>query len=210
LNEEGKMKKVAAILLAVFVLVSFSTVFAAEAEKTAKGQIEIGGMLSAYMWSESYSGDDEFYTEYKGTDVMLYPSVGYFVIPKLEIEPKLLVNFSSYKPKKDGKTSSMTNLGGILNVAYHFEGAMDSKVIPFVFAGVGILSNSAKDYGETVKDLKTTLIAPDAGVGIKYFITERGTIRVEGYIQRLDKAEGIDKLVETDFGLRGGITLFLK
>lgn len=199
------MKKVVAILLAVFVLATFSTVLAAEAEKTAKGKVEIGGTVSAYFWSESYDGDKV----YSGTEFMVYPSVGFFVIPKLELEPKLLVNFYSEKPE-GGKTSSNTNLGGIFNVAYHFEGAMQGNAVPFVFAGIGILSNSAKSDGESVKDLKTTMILPDAGVGIKYFITERGTIRAEIYYQRLDKAYGVDKLVETNIGLRAGLTLFVK
>lgn len=197
------MKKVVSILLAVFVLALFSSAFAQE--KTAKGQIEIGGTISAYTWSESYDGTKVL----SGTEFMVYPSVGYFVIPKLELEPKLLVNYSSEKPK-GGKTSSTTNLGGIFNVAYHFEGAIKGNAIPFVFAGIGILSNSAKSDGETVKDLKTTMILPDAGVGLKYFITEKGVIRAELYYQRLDKAYGVDKLVETNIGLRAGITLFLK
>jgi hypothetical protein len=198
-----QMKKVAVIMLAVFVLAAFTTAFAQE--RTAKGQIELGGTVAFYMSSEKYDGDKVG----SGSEINIYPSVGYFIIPKLELEPKLVIYSSSWKPE-GGETTSESSIGGLLNVAYHFEGAVKGNAIPFVFAGVGILSNSAKSNGETVKDLKTTMILPDAGVGLKYFITERGTIRAELYYQRLDKAYGIDKLVETNIGLRAGISLFLK
>jgi hypothetical protein len=198
-----QMKKVAVIMLAVFVLAAFTTAFAQE--RTAKGQIELGGTVAFYMYSDKYDGDKVE----SGSEINIYPSVGYFIIPKLELEPKLIVYSSSWK-YEGGKTNSSSNIGGIFNVAYHFEGAVKGNAIPFVFAGIGMLSNSYKDDGETRKDVKTTMILPDAGVGIKYFITERGTIRAEVYYQRLDKAYGYDKLVETNIGLRAGISLFLK
>jgi hypothetical protein len=197
------MKKVVSILLVVLVLALFSSAFAQD--KTAKGQIEIGGRVSFIMTSEKFDGEKLG----SGSEFTVYPSVGFFVIPKLELEPTLLINYSSSKPD-GGKTSSESNMGGLLNVAYHFEGAVKGNAIPFVFLGVGIVSHSAKDNGETVKDLKTTMVLPDAGVGLKYFITEKGVIRAELFYQRLDKAYGVDKLVETNIGLRAGISLFLK
>jgi len=197
------MKKVVSLLLVVFVFALFSSAFAQE--KTAKGQIEIGGRVSFIMSSEKYDGEKLG----SGSEFMVYPSVGFFVIPKLELEPTLLIASSSWKPE-GGETSSGTDLGGLLNVAYHFERATASNLIPFVFAGVGMISHSAKSEGETVKDLETTMILPDAGAGIKYFITEKGVIRAELFYQRLDKAYGVDKLVETNIGLRAGITLFIK
>jgi hypothetical protein len=197
------MKKVAVIMLAVFVLAAFSTAFAQE--KTAKGQIELGGRVSFYMSSEKYDGEKVG----SGSEFTVYPSVGFFVIPKLELEPTLLISSSSWKPE-GGETSSWSNFGGLINVAYHFERTTPSDLIPFVFLGVGMVSHSAKSNGETVKDLKTTMVLPDAGVGIKYFLTEKGVIRAELFYQRLDKAEGMDKLIDTNIGLRAGISLFLK
>jgi hypothetical protein len=197
------MKKVVSLILVVFVLALFSSSFAQE--KTAKGQVEIGGTVSFYVSSESYDGNKAG----SGSEFMVYPSVGYFIIPKLELEPKLLIVYSSWKPE-GGKTSSTSNFGGILNFAYHFEGATQGNMVPFVFAGIGVLSNSEKIDGETVKDLKTTMILPDAGGGIKYFITEKGVIRAEVFYQRLSKAYGVDKLTESNIGLRAGVSLFLK
>jgi len=197
------MKKVAVIMLAIFVVAAFSTAFAQD--KTAKGQIELGGRVSFYMTSEKYDGEKVG----SGSEFTLYPSVGYFIIPKLELEPTLLINSWSWKPE-GGETSSRRNFGGLLNVAYHFERATPSDLIPFVFLGVGMVSHSGKNNGETVEDLKTTMILPDAGVGIKYFLTEKGVLRAELFYQRLDKAEGVDKLTDTNIGLRAGISIFLK
>ena len=91
------MKKVVAILLAVFVLAAFSTVFAADVVKTAKGQIELGGSVSFMLGSEKYDGNKVG----SGSEFTVYPRVGYFIIPKLELEPTMLIDYSSTKPEKD-------------------------------------------------------------------------------------------------------------
>jgi hypothetical protein len=197
------MKKVVSLLLVVFVFALFSASFAQE--KTATGQIEISGTASFAMFSESFDGEKLS----SGSEFVVYPSVGYFIIPKLELEPKLLMALSSSKPE-GGKTSSWLDFGGIFNVAYHFEGAIKGNMVPFVFAGAGMVIHSAKYQGETVENIKNTMILPDAGAGIKYFITEKGVIRAELFYQRLSNASGVEKLTDTNIGLRAGISIFLK
>jgi hypothetical protein len=191
------MKKLISLLMVIFVLGLFSSAFAQT--KTAKGQIEIGGSATLYMTSESYDG----HKVGSGTEFALYPRVGFFVIPKLELEPTLIFESSSWEPE-GGKRSTETHFGGIFSVSYNFEGA--TNLVPFLFGGIGMLTNSITD----VEDLKTTMILPDIGAGIKYFITEKGAIRAELFYQRISNACGYEKYNDNNFGLRAGFSLFLK
>jgi outer membrane protein len=191
------MKKLISLLMVLFVLGLFSSSFAQT--KTAKGKIEIGGDASVQMYSQSSDG----HKIKSGTLFQLYPRVGYFVIPKLELEPTLIFESSSSKPE-GGKTSTTTHFGGVFSVSYNFEGA--TNLVPFLFGGIGFLSNSITDE----ESLKTTLILPDIGAGIKYFITEKGVIRAELFYRRLSNAEGCKDLKQNNFGLRAGLSIFLK
>jgi len=191
------MKKLISLLMVFFVLGLFSLSFAQT--KTAKGQVEIGGSATLQMISESFDGDKVG----SGTVFAVYPRVGFFVIPKLELEPTLVFESMSWKPE-GGKSVTATSFGGIFSVSYNFEGA--SNLVPFLFGGVGFLTNSITD----VEDLKTTMILPDIGAGIKYFITEKGVIRAELFYQRQDNASGLEDVTTNNFGLRAGFSIFLK
>jgi hypothetical protein len=191
------MKKLISLLMVFFVLGLFSSSFAQT--KTAKGQIEMGGSAALQMYSFSFDGTKLS----SGTVFMIYPRVGFFVIPKLELEPTLLFTSTSSKPE-GGKSATATNFGGLFSVSYNFEGA--TNLVPFLFGGIGFLTNSETD----VENLKTTMILPDIGAGIKYFITEKGVIRAELFYQRQSNAGGLEKLTYNNFGLRAGFSIFLK
>jgi outer membrane protein len=191
------MKKVVTVLVVVMFFLTFSTLFAQT--KTEKGKIELGG--SAAFSSNSFSFDGT----HTGTitTFTLSPRIGYFVVNKLEIEPQLLVLSISATPE-GGETNTASNFGGLLSLSYNFEGG--SNLVPFVFAGIGFLSNSVTH----ATNLKTSMILPDAGVGLKAFVTDKGVLRAEAFYERTTNSGGEEKLTDNSFGLRIGFSVFLK
>jgi hypothetical protein len=197
------MKKVSMIIM-ILVAVSFVPLnFAFSAgEKTAKGRIEVGGDFGFDRSSVSYDGLD-----ITSTTISVMPRIGYFVIPKLAIEPKLMiVNTSESSDPEIFENYSATHLGAVLNVAYHFEGKGESKYVPFIFGGFGFVSHSG-DVGEADE---MTMILPDLGGGIKIFVTNDALIRGELFYTRSSNAGGVKDADGSDFGLRAGVSIFVK
>jgi hypothetical protein len=199
------MKKVSLIIM-ILLAVSFVPLnFAfSQGEKTAKGRIELGGNVG--FTHESYKYKSESAGSW--TDLTVMPRVGYFVIPKLAVEPTLLISHTSWG---DGTSYSVTNFGALLNVAYHFEGKSEAKFVPFVFGGAGFLSHSG-DVGETngEKNDKMSLIAPHAGGGIKFFFTNTALIRAELFYEHVTNEDGVKDYKADEFGLTAGVSIFVK
>ena len=192
------MKKLFAVMmvLALVVLLPFSLASSAE-EKTAKGRVELGGNVG--FTHSSYEGGSI-------TDIAVMPRLGYFVIPKLELEPTLLVSNTSYSPD-GGDSYSGTEFGLIFNVAYHFESASESKLVPFIFAGLGFASYSGDYYGD---DTEMSMIMPDVGGGVKYFITNSALIRGEAFWEHVTNESGMKDNDADHFGIRAGVSIFVK
>jgi hypothetical protein len=192
------MKKlcVVMVILTLVVFLPFSLASSAE-EMTAKGRIELGGNVA--FTHSSYEGGST-------TDITVMPRLGYFVIPKLELEPTLLVSNTSYSPD-GGDSYSGTEFGLVFNVAYHFESASESKLVPFIFAGLGFASFSGDLYPQ---DAKTSMIVPDAGGGIKYFITNSALIRGEAFWEHVTNESGMKDNDADHFGIRAGVSIFVK
>ena len=188
------MKKIISLLLVIFVFALFSAAFAQE--KTAKGRIELGG---------SVVFDHASYDNGSITDITIMPRMGYFIIPKLALEPTLLMENYSVDPD-GGDSYSATDIGALLNVAYHFEGQSGSKFVPFIFAGLGFVSHS----GDVGAADEMTMIMPDLGGGIKYFFTDNALIRAEAFYQRVSNANGVKDADASEFGLRAGVSIFIK
>jgi hypothetical protein len=194
------MKKVSLIIM-ILLAVSFVPLnFAfSQGEKTAKGRIELGGNVNftheSYKYKSESAGSE--------TDLTIMPRVGYFVIPKLAVEPTLLIMHSSWG---DGTSYSVTNFGALLNVAYHFEGKSEAKFVPYVIGGAGFLSHSG-DVGE---NNKMSLIAPHVGGGIKFFFTNTALIRVELFYEHVTNEAGEKDYKADEFGLTAGVSIFVK
>ena len=183
------------LLVAAFVPLNFA--FSA-GEKTAKGRIELGGTVDFTHTS---------YENYSSTDISILPGIGYFVIPKLSLEPKLLIQHSSYSYESEFlEDYSATHFGAILHAVYHFEGAGGSKYVPFLFGGAGFASHSG-DVGEADE---MTMILPDIGGGIKIFVTNDAVIRAALYYQRASNAGGVKDADASEFGIRAGVSIFVK
>lgn len=192
------MKRVSLIIMILLVAAFIPMNFAFSAgDKTAKGRVELGG--DAYFTHTSYS---DTYYDFSETSIGVMPRVGYFVIPRLAIEPRLLVAHSSESNHE--YDYSWTDFGVIFNGAYHFENTV--SYVPFVFGGFGFVSHSG-DVGDADE---MTLIMPDVGGGIKFFFSNDGVLRVELFYQRLSNADGMKDVDANDFGLRAGVSVFVK
>lgn len=194
--EGGVMRKVLIVLVAMFLVMS-SNLFAQK--KTVKGQIELGGNFGFSSSSFSYKGESEGTI----TAFSFSPRIGFFVINKFEIEPQIQFVSVSMKPEA-GETETETDFGGILSLSYNFESG--SNLVPFVFAGIGMQTHSITD----VEDLKTTMIAPELGAGLKAFFSEKGALRAEVYYNHMTNAGGYEDESANTFGLRVGLSVFLK
>ncbi len=191
------MKKLVVVLAVAVSFLAFSTCFAQT--KTAKGKIELGGNVSFSHNSFSLDGSGQG----SMSTFTLFPRVGYFIINKLELEPQLMIQSVTISPE-GGESHTQAIYGGILSVSYNFESS--SNLVPFVFGGIGFLGNSFT--GAT--DLKTSLILPSVGGGLKIFLTEKGVLRTEAFYQRTTNSSGEDKLTDNGFGISLGLSVFLK
>jgi len=207
------MKKISLIIM-ILLAVSFVPLnFAfSQGEKTAKGRIELGGDINFDRSSISYKFDGED-VSVTYTDITLMPRFGYFVIPKLAIEPRfVIINTGVSSDVEGAEDYSVTHFGLMLNAAYHFERKSESKYVPFVFGGGGFISHSGdvEELGEGEKADEMTLILPDVGGGIKIFVTNDAVIRAELFYARTSNAEGVKDADANDFGIRAGVSIFVK
>jgi hypothetical protein len=183
----------AALLLSSVVPLSFAS---SAGEKTAEGRTELGGDF--HFISSSYEGASI-------TSLALTPRIGLFVSPGVAFEPKLLLVHQTINPDRGGSYSA-TDFGTILNVAYHFEGRGESDYVPFIFGGVGFVTHS----GDVGPNDEWTIILPDIGGGIKVFFTNSALLRAEIFFQNVTNANGVEDSDATEFGLRAGVSVFVK
>jgi len=195
------MKKVGLIVtvLMLVVLLPLSFAFSAgkkkssggSVEKTAKGRIELGGNID--FDHQSFDGGS-------ASGLTIAPRVGYFIKPKWELEPTVLISHSSF-----GDYSS-SSFGLLFDVAYHFEKSSDAKYLPYLIGGLGFIS-----YGGDVGDNDNmSMVLPHLGGGIKYFFTNTALIRTELFFEHVTNAGGAEDASANDFGLTAGVSIFIK
>jgi hypothetical protein len=201
MKKEMKMKKVGLIVIVLLLvgLVPLSLAYSAgkkkssgsSVEKTAKGRIELGGNID--FSHQSFDGGS-------ASGLTIAPRVGYFIKPKWELEPTLLVSHSSF-----GDCSS-SSFGLLFDVAYHFEKNKDAKYLPYVIGGLGFKTYS----GDVGNNDNTSLILPHLGGGIKYFFTNTALIRTELFFEHVTNSGGAKDSDSNDFGLTAGVSIFIK
>jgi hypothetical protein len=182
----------------VLLVVSFvlpNSAFSA-GEKTAGGRTELGGDF--YFTHTSYEN-------YSITNLVIMPRVGFFLSPGLAIEPRFLIIHQNIDFEY-GKDYSTTDFGTIFSVAYHFEGRRESDYVPFVFGGIGFVTHS----GDVGSADELTMIFPEIGGGVKFFFTPYALLRAELYFQNVTNAKGVEESDATEFGLRAGVSIFVK
>ncbi len=165
-------------------------------EKTAQGRTELGGDF--YFGHSSHDGTSV-------TNLVISPRVGWFTRPGLALEPRFLLVHQTKSPDR-GEDYSVTDFGTIFNVAYHFEGTSGSDYVPFLFGGIGFVAHGG-DVGDADE---MTLIFPDIGGGVKFFITDHALLRTEFFYQHVSNAFGLEDVDADEFGLRAGVSIFVK
>ena len=189
------MKKLYVIPVVMILVVVIPFVVTSAQDKTAEGRIELGG---------SFGFTNSYYEGGLMTDVTIMPRVGIFIMPKLQFEPTLIFSNQSINPDK-GDSYSGSMFGVLFNVAYHYEGTSDSKMLPFLFAGFGFVAYSGDFYGDEMK-----MILPTAGAGVKCFITNSALIRGEAFWEHVKNDGGIKDHDANYFGIRAGVSIFIK
>lgn len=165
-------------------------------EKTAQGRTELGGDF--YFVHSSYDNGSI-------TNLTISPRVGWFIAPGLALEPRFLMAHQTVSPD-GGEDYSVTDFGTIFNVAYHFEGTSGSHYVPFLFGGIGFVTHG----GDVGAADEMTLILPDIGGGFKFFITDHALLRTEFFYQHVSNALGWEDVDADEFGLRAGVSIFVK
>jgi hypothetical protein len=165
-------------------------------DKTAEGRTELGGDL--YFIHSAYEDGSI-------TTLTVSPRVGFFIGPGLALEPRLLLVHQTVSPGGGGDYSA-TDFGAIFNVAYHFEGASGSNYVPFLFGGIGFVTHG----GDVGSADHMTLILPDIGGGFKFFFTDHALFRTEVFFQHVSNASGLEDVDADEFGIRAGVSIFVK
>jgi len=183
------------VFLLMFLVICSSTVFGQGSIE--KKTTEIGGNLFFISSSLSYQGHSEGSVSF----FLLAPRFGFFKTDNFEVEPQLLYGRVSENPKY-GSSYSFSAYGGILSFSYNFK--TSSNMVTFLFVGVGFLGYSGDG------DFQSSAIAPDAGIGMKSFISDKSALRLELFYQNMTNYMGIEDLQASNFGFRGGFSVFLK
>jgi hypothetical protein len=171
-----------------------STCFAGD--KTDQGRTEFGGDF--YFVHSAYEHGSI-------TNLTISPRFGWFVSPGLALEPRFLLVHQTVNPEV-GNDFSATDFGAIFNVAYHFEGRRDSDYVPFLFGGIGFVTHS----GDVGNADEVTMILPDLGAGIKFFFTDHAVFRAEFFFQHVSNAFGLEDMDADEFGIRAGVSIFIR
>lgn len=190
------MNKMKIVFVALIVLFLFSSSQAGLAKYALKGNKELSAIGSVAFFSQNFNG----HKVADGTNIFLGVNLGFFVADKLELEPGIILINSTYNPVV-GSSTTETHLGGIFALAYNFD--TGSPAVPFIFGRIGFLTNSITD--ET--DLKTSMILPDVGGGIKFFISSKAALRTEIYYNHMTNLLGEKDWNQNLFGLRAGLSV---
>jgi len=160
-----------------------------------KGTIELGG--NVYYISSWFSQDGNLLSSVNY--FLITPRVGFSKTGIIEIEPELILGRAG-----DDNPDFSYIFGGIMNFDYNFK--TSGSIKPFLFAGTGFLRYSSERRG----NIKTSLILPDLGGGARIFMTEKSALRLEVFYQNMSNYLGYEGLNATNFGFRGGFSVFLK
>jgi hypothetical protein len=139
-------------------------------------------LVSAQTWDRkdlevSLSGSLYDFTSGDLNAFFITPRLGYFVITGLEVEPELMFMFTPG-----------SHPVYILNsdVSYNFN--TNKKGVPFVLVGYGI----ANRYPIIKKDFAVGVL--NVGVGVKFFLEEGPTVRLEYRYQKFSLSSSRDEV----------------
>lgn len=167
---------------------------------TGRGRLEFGGDFSVQPLKFETGG--AFSEDLWVTIISIRPRMGIFVADRLSVEP--LLGFILVSESQGGESDNYFFFAPQLRLAYHFD--TGKPTVPYVFAGGSIILNSVAG----AKEEPVTLMLPDGGVGFKVFAGDKAAFRIEFFYQHQSNAMATKDLDMNGFGIRGGVSLFIK
>ena len=190
------MNKMKIVFVSLIVLFLFSSSQAGLAKYTLKGNKELSTIGSIAFFSQNVNG----HKVADGTNLFLGINLGFFVVDKLELEPGIILLTSTIN-YETGHSETETHFGGIFALSYNFD--TGNPAVPFIFGRIGFLTNSITDQ----TDLKTSMILPDVGGGIKFFISPKAALRTEIYYNHMTNLLGEKDWNQNLYGIRAGLSV---
>lgn len=184
--------------------------FGAMNAQTEKGSWVIGGSttLGFNNVTTKTKANGESYDGPKISTFSFTPSVGYFVANKIAIG--LDLGFQSTTTKDEGDKLTSSTILVMPTATYYFKS--DSKVIPYLGAGVGYGSNTSK-YNSSESNTTDGLTWGAKG-GITYMVNQSAGIDLGlAYTQFSNKEEIMGYEVKNNantFGVNVGFSFFFK
>jgi len=200
----------AGLLIAGFVLLLGTDSFAQVEPNLTPGTIEIGNSVSFSYTKDSYD-TDLYETENTTTIIEFQPRVGYFVNENFEVEGNVFFGYAKQKHESSLSTSSTdaewsaTSMGLVARGMYNL--ISTGPAVPYFFVGAGMILNSNETDMENSEE--TSMVLPEVGVGLKYFMGEQVAARAAIVFSRVTNFGGMKDLTATDISFAVGLTMFL-
>jgi outer membrane protein len=199
------MKKI----LLTFAICAFGIVNA----QTEKGSWVIGGSTTIGFnnVSTKYKVEGQSSDGAKVSTFTFTPSVGYFVIDKLSVGLDLgyTTITTKYNEGNYNYKESLSTFSILPTATYYFKS--DSKIMPYLGAGVGYGSTTSKEDNE--ENYKVDGLSWKAKGGIAYLITEKVAVDLGVSFNQFSNKEsnyGYDiKTNVNTFGVAAGLSIFL-
>ena len=168
----------------------------AQTHAVDQGSLLIDGNVSLTSTGSNDDGD-------RVTNIMLSPSVQYFVVPGLAVG----ASFSLERQASDG--FSRTTYGVGPSVSYYFGASVEKAIYPFVAVGVNYFGSRFDFDGDTDTE---TLSAYGVGASGGVLVMLSGSVGVTGrlFYEVQDYSDDFDEDLRTNaFGFAFGIAAFV-
>lgn len=186
-----RLKSGLAVILALVVLAPFS----ARAMTAEPKSLEVNGFFTFDHNSVSVDDNSESATTFD-----FEPALGYFFNSHWEVLGKLIFDHSSF-----GDNTGTTNFGLTGDALYHFNS--DGSIVPFVGAGLGVLTNGGDSNDQTDN---TTIIVPELFAGIRLPFKQIVSVNFTGGYRHTSSPYGIDDASGNEFFLGAGFSFFFR
>jgi hypothetical protein len=183
------------LFLAVCLIV-FACAIPASAGGIEQGTVELS--TSTFFSFNSYSDDDE---DLSITNVNIAGGIGYFATNIFEVITGLAIVHQSIDPG-DGESFSTTDLG--LGMSLRFNFGTESKMVPYVGIGAGIVGHSGDTPNEEV-----TIVAPSIEAGFRVVVGSRASVNIGAAYEHQINALGVEDVSGNVILVGVGISAFV-
>ena len=189
------------LVIALAVVVLFPTDGWSESSLDA-GTIELRTRGDAYRSAVQRSAPNQSAT-------LTYATVGlgagYFVTSIFEVFGDFTYTYAKTSRENGATDLAQSRVGGLVGIIANFHSTQ--SVMPFVSIAAGPIWNA-----RTPEELphKTTIVAPSIDAGVRVLVSRLASLNFSGYYQHERYAYGQEDTDADKFGVRFGISLFLR